>query len=124
MNMQPYTNIDEYIANFPEETQLILQKIRKIGHELISHAEETISYGIPTLKLNGKYVFYFAGYKEHISVYPILQVPEEFFKKIQPFIKGKGTLQFPLSKPIPFNLIKQFVKYSLQAHTERIQKNT
>lgn len=117
--MNDYTNIDEYIANFPEDVQHILQNIRKIGHEIIPQAEETISYGIPTLKLNDKYVFYFAGYKKHVSVYPIPPVPESFQKEIKPFIKGKGTLQFPLDKPIPFDLIKQFVKFCLQTNTER-----
>jgi uncharacterized protein YdhG (YjbR/CyaY superfamily) len=121
--MKPYKTIDEYLDNFPKEVQEILEKIRKIVKEIVpKEAEETISYGIPTVKLNGKYLVYFAGFKNHISLYPIPPVPAIFEKEISPFVKGKGTIQFPLDKPIPYDLIKEFVKYSLDYNLARTSK--
>jgi uncharacterized protein YdhG (YjbR/CyaY superfamily) len=116
---QKFELIDEYIAIFPNDVQEILQKIRKIIKEIVPEAEEAISYGIPTFKMHGTYVIYFAGFKNHVSLYPIPQVSESFKNQIAKHIKGKGTVQFPLEKPIPYDLIKQFVKFSKEANEER-----
>ena len=115
--------IDDYIKPFPESTKTILNKIHSIIKDILpKDAIETISYGIPTFKLNGKFVIYFAGYAKHISLYPIPHGDEDFRQEIAPFIKGKGTLQFPLDKPIPYDLIKKVAKQSLIANLERTQK--
>lgn len=109
--------IDDYISNFPEETQRVLNQIQEIIREAAPEAEETISYQIPTFKLNGKYFIYFAGWKSHVSLYPIPEGDNEFQKEITPYVAGKGTLKFPLEKPIPYELIKKVVRLSVQEHT-------
>lgn len=82
-------------------------------------AEETISYGIPTFKMNGKYLIYFAGWKHHVSVYPIPAGDATFDEAIQSYMAGKGTLKFPLDKPIPFKLISQMVKLRMASNLEK-----
>ena len=113
--------IDKYIKNYPAETQDVLQKIRRILNKAVPNAEETISYGIPTLKLDGKYVVYFAGFKNHVSVYPIFvnTGDDEFQKGLTPYLSGKGTAKFPLNKPIPYDLIEKIAKYKLQERLNR-----
>ena len=103
------TTIDEYIAGFPEDTQLILEQVRGTIKGAVPGSEEKISYGIPSITLNGKYVLYFAGYKKHIGVYPVPR--KEFEKDFAPYkTSGKGTIQFPLDKPLPAGLVKKLVK--------------
>jgi uncharacterized protein YdhG (YjbR/CyaY superfamily) len=110
-------DIDDYIARFPVETQKILTEIRRSIRENIPKAEETISYGIPTFKLNGRNVIYFAGYKKHIGVYPVPSGDKILDKAFSSYkTSGKGTIQFPLDKPIPHALIAKIVKYRLKEH--------
>jgi len=113
MKMSPTTprDIDEYIAGFPENVQEKLEKIRKTIKKAAPGAEETISYKIPAFNLKGKYLIYFAAYKKHIALYPAPIGIEEFKEEIAPYESGKGTLQFPLDKPIPFDLIRKIVRY-------------
>ena len=108
--------IDEYIAGFPEATQKSLNKIRATIRRVIPKAEETISYGIPTFKINGRYVIYFAGYKNHVSVYPAPRGNPEFKKELADYKGGKGTVQFPLDKPLPLELVTRITKFRLQAN--------
>src|ERR671922_2464426 len=98
-------DIDEYIAGFPPDVQDILQKIRMTIRKAAPQAEETISYKIPTFNLKGHYLIYFAAYKKHIALYPAPIGVPEFEEEIAPYASGKGTLQFPLDKPIPYKLI-------------------
>ena len=99
-------NIDEYIAGFPEHTQKILQQIRSTIKETVPKAAETISYGIPSFNLQGRYLVYFAGYKKHIGVYPVPVGNMEFEKDFSQYkTSGKGAIQFTLDKPIPLDLI-------------------
>jgi len=114
-----YKSVDEYISTFSKDIQEKLNKLRKIINEEIPDRTETISYQIPCIKVNGKFVIYFSGWKNHISLYPIPPGPEEFKQEIKPFIKGKGTLQFPYEKELPFNLIKKIATYSKEAHANR-----
>jgi uncharacterized protein YdhG (YjbR/CyaY superfamily) len=113
MKMSPTTprDIDEYIAGFPQDVQEKLEKIRMTIRKAAPGAEETISYQIPTFNLKGKYLIYFAAYKKHIALYPAPIGVEEFKEDIAPYESEKGTLQFPLDKPIPFNLIRKIVRY-------------
>lgn len=122
MKMNPYTNIDEYIANFPKETQEVLKRIRNIIEKAMPQAEQVISYGIPTFKLNGKSVIFFAGYEHHVSIYPIPKGPDAFQNKIEPYVVGKGTVKFMLNKPIPFGLIGEIVEQSIVDFKERTSK--
>jgi uncharacterized protein YdhG (YjbR/CyaY superfamily) len=82
-------------------------------------AEETISYQIPTFTLKGKYLVYFAAYKKHIGLYPAPRGNEKFKKELSDYEGGKGTVRFPLDKPIPFGLIKRIVKFRVKENLER-----
>lgn len=106
-------NIDEYIRDFPADVQKILQKIRKTIQAAAPDATEAISYQIPTLKLNGKNLIHFAGFKGHVGVYPAPRGAEEFMDELAAYKGGKGTVQFPLGQPIPYDLIVRIVKFKL-----------
>ena len=112
-------SIDTYIADFPDDVQPILQKIRTIMREALPEAVESISYGIPTFKLNGKYPIYFAGFKKHVSIYPILAECPGFEDEIAPYRSGRGTAKFPLDRPVPFPLITKLVQFMVQENAQR-----
>lgn len=114
-----YKSVDVYIKTFPPNTQKVLRSVRKAIKEVVPDAEETISYQIPTFKLNGKYVIYFAGWANHISIYPKPRSSESSNKQLARFRGGKGTVQFPLDKPIPYPLIKKIVKFRLKDILEK-----
>jgi uncharacterized protein YdhG (YjbR/CyaY superfamily) len=114
-----FASMDAYIATFPPDVQKTLKKVRSTIKAAAPKAEEAISYGIPTFKMHGKYVIYFAGWKNHISIYPVPAGDEVFQKEIEPYISGRGTLKFPLDKPIPFKLITQMVKLQLADNLEK-----
>ena len=106
-------SVDEYIASQPETGQRVLKRVRSIIRKAIPDAQETISYGIPTYKLDGRYVLYFAGWKQHYSVYPSTDRLVAAFKNdLAPYeVSGKGTIRFPLSEPIPVKLIEGIAKF-------------
>ena len=103
-------SIDEYIDTFPENVQTILKQVRKTIKAAAPKAGEKISYGIPTFTLNGKYLIYFAGWKHHISIYPIPVGDESFNEEVAQYVSGKGTLKFPIDNPMPLKLITKIVK--------------
>lgn len=108
-------NMDEYISRFPSETQLALEKIRKAIKKTSPNLEETISYAIPTFKHGGHSIIYFAGYKNHIGLYPVPTGNAEFEKDFSSCkTSGKGAIQFPLSEPMPLQLITKIVRFRLQ----------
>lgn len=109
--MESYTTIDEYIANFPDETADSLQKIRQTIAKVAPEAKEKISYGIPTFTLNGKNLIHFGGYDKFVSIYPGAAGVAAFQDKLTDCKTSKGTIQFPLEKPIPFDLIAEITKY-------------
>lgn len=111
--------IDEYIHSFPKDVQELLRALRELMREEVSGAEETISYGVPVFKRNGKYVVYFAAFKKHISIYPIISDMERTLPELTAYKKGRGTLQFPLDKPLPFPLIRKAVKILLEENKTR-----
>ena len=113
------TSIDEYIATFPGDMQKILQELRATIKGAAPDSDEKISYGMPTFKMNGNYLIYFAGWKNHISIYPIPTGDEEFNQKIAPYISGKGTLKFPLDKPIPLELVAEMVRLQIADNLEK-----
>ncbi len=120
--MKPYKNIDEYIDNYTPDVQEILKRIRKISKEIVPDGEEVISYGIPTIKLNGKYVVYFAAFAKYISIYPVIHDDPKLSKKLETYRAGRGTLHFPLDKPIPYDLIKEIIKSLLIENLKRTAK--
>jgi uncharacterized protein YdhG (YjbR/CyaY superfamily) len=105
--------IDEYIAHFPKNTQDILEEIRQAIKEAAPQAEETISYQIPAFSQNGILVW-FGAYKKHISFFPRANVVEVFQDELSGFKTSKGTIQFPLDKPIPMELIKKIVRFRVK----------
>ena len=102
---QHFNTIDEYITSFPTEVQGILREVRRRCHTAVPDSGEMISYGIPTITLDGKYVVYFAGWAHHLSVYPVPAGDAGFKAEIAPYRSAKGTLKFPLGKPVPYELI-------------------
>jgi uncharacterized protein YdhG (YjbR/CyaY superfamily) len=114
-----FNSIDEYISTFPKDVQKILEELRETIKAAAPGAEEKISYGIPTFTLNGKYLIYFAGWKNHISIYPIPSGSEAFNQQVSKYVEGKGTLKFPLDKPLPMRLITKIVKYRVAENSKR-----
>ena len=113
MDQEKYKNIDEYILRFPENVQDIMQKLRQVTREAAPDAQEAISYGIPTFKLNGNLV-HFGGYKTHVGFYPTPSAIEAFKKDLAPYEISKGTVKFPLNKPIPYDLVKKMVEFRVK----------
>ncbi len=116
----PTKTIDEYIAGSPKEIQSILKKVRATIQKAAPKAEETINYGIPTFTLNGNLV-HFAGYKSHIGFYPTPSGIEKFKKELSAYDGAKGSVKFPLDKPIPYALITKIVKFRVQENLERAE---
>jgi uncharacterized protein YdhG (YjbR/CyaY superfamily) len=111
-------DIDEYIAGFPPHVQEILEEIRMTIRRAAPGAEETISYRIPTLKLDGPLI-YFAAYKSHIGLYPMTTGTKEKFKKeLSAYEGSKGTVRFPLDEPIPYTLISRIVRFRVKENLE------
>ena len=117
--MKKPKDIDEYISAFPLEIQKVLGQVRKLIKKEAPEAEEAISYAIPTFKLNNTYLIYFAGYKNHFSIYPVPKGSETFQKEISAHKTGKGTLQFAYDKPVPDALINKIVKFSVKENREK-----
>jgi uncharacterized protein YdhG (YjbR/CyaY superfamily) len=113
-----YKTIDEYIKTFPAEIQVILQKMRQTIREAAPEAIEVISYQMPAFKLNGILV-YFAAHKNHIGFYPTASGIEAFKAELAPYKWSKGAVQFPLDKPIPFDLVKKIVLYRAKENTKK-----
>jgi uncharacterized protein YdhG (YjbR/CyaY superfamily) len=106
--------IDEYIAGFPDDVQPILERIRQSIRNAAPNAVEAISYGMPTFDLNGKHLVFFAGWKRHISLYPIPAGDEALRQELSHYKQLKGTIQFPLDKPIPDKLVERIVTFLQQ----------
>lgn len=110
--------IDEYIAGFPPGVQKILQQIRRTIRKAAPDAEETIKYRMPTFTLKGNLV-YFAAFESHIGFYPIPTGIAAFKKELSVYKQGKGSVQFPLDKPLPLNLITRIVRFRVKENLER-----
>jgi uncharacterized protein YdhG (YjbR/CyaY superfamily) len=114
-----FKTIDEYIRTFPPDIQDILQKIRQTVQKAAPDAVETISYQMPAFKLNGKVLVYFAAFKNHIGFYPTPSGITSFEKELSPYEKGKGTVQFPLNKPIPYDLVEKIAIFRAKEVLEK-----
>jgi uncharacterized protein YdhG (YjbR/CyaY superfamily) len=114
--------IDSYIASFPKETQNILEQLRMTIRKAAPEAEETINYGIPTFTLKGNLV-HFAAFKNHIGFYPTPTAIEAFKKDLSAYDGAKGSVKFPLDKPIPFDLISRIVKFRIIENQKKTAKH-
>ena len=112
-------DIDAYIAGFPEDIQQILQKVRTTIREAAPQAQETIKYQIPTFTLHGNLV-HFAGYKKHIGFYPTPSGIEKFQQELSAYKSAKGSVQFPLDRPIPYDLIRKIVEFRVKENLEKV----
>jgi uncharacterized protein YdhG (YjbR/CyaY superfamily) len=113
-------DIDEYIASFPKDIQEILEKLRTTIRKAAPDAEEIINYQIPTFTLKGNLV-HFAAFKKHIGFYPTPKGIEVFKKELSAYEGAKGSVKFPLDKPIPFDLISKIVTYRVKENLERAE---
>lgn len=109
-NKPKYTSIDEYILQFPEKVQTILEELREVIKQAAPDATEIISYQMPTFYLHGNLV-HFAAYKNHIGFYPAPSGIEAFKNELSMYKGAKGSVQFPINEPLPFDLISEIVKY-------------
>lgn len=114
-------DINTYMIDFPEEVQYMLQSIRQTIAKAAPGSVEAISYGIPTFKLGGNLV-HFAGYKNHIGFYPGAGAIETFKKDLAAYKLSKGTVQFPLHKPIPLGLVTKIVKFRVKQNLEKAKR--
>ena len=108
-----FATVGEYIASQPAEVQPVLERVRATIRKAIPHADEVISYQIPAYKLDGRNVVFFAGFKNHYSLYPAnARVVAAFRKELEPYeTNGKGTVRFPLTAPVPVRLIAAIAKF-------------
>ena len=111
--VQPPQKIDEYIAGFPPAVQRILKKVRAIIQKIAPEAEEAIKYQIPTFVLNGNLV-HFAAFQNHFGFYPTPAGITAFAKELAPYQSAKGSVQFPLDAPIPYDLITKIVEFRVR----------
>jgi uncharacterized protein YdhG (YjbR/CyaY superfamily) len=107
-----FKSVDAYITTHPEHVQEILQCVRSTIRKALPGAEEAISYKIPAYKLHGRPALYFAGWKQHYSLYPATgHLVDAFKDDLAPYKVNKGTIRFPLSQPVPVKLIERIAKF-------------
>lgn len=121
MDTKKPANIDEYIGAFPNDVQEILEKIRATIQKAAPDAKEKISYSMPAFEQNG-IVVYFAAFKNHIGLYALPSGHETFREELSKYKSGKGSVQFPLDQPIPFDLIAKIVKFRVKENLEKTNK--
>ena len=112
-------DINEYISQFPPEVQAILSKLRSTIGKAVRVATEAISYQIPTYKIDGKNLIHFAAFKHHVSVYPAPRSAPELEAELAKYKGGKGTVQFPLDKAIPYDLVSRVATFLAGAHLQK-----
>jgi uncharacterized protein YdhG (YjbR/CyaY superfamily) len=115
---QKFKNIDDYISSFPAETQKLLEQIRAEIKKTAPDAKETINYGIPTFTLNGNLV-HFAAFRNHIGFYPAPSGIAAFREELSVYENAKGSVKFPIDKPMPFDLIRKIVQFRVGENLEK-----
>jgi uncharacterized protein YdhG (YjbR/CyaY superfamily) len=121
MDGQKFKTIEEYISASPQDVQSTLQQLRNVIHKAAPEAQEVISYSMPAFKQNGILV-YFAAFKDHIGFFPTSSGVAAFQKELSPFDTSKGTVRFPLDKPIPYPLVTKIVKFRVQENLSKKKK--
>lgn len=122
MSITACQTIDDYISTFPEAVQIILREVRNTIQKAEPEASEAISYGIPTFKLQGKNLVHFAAFKNHIGFYPTPNGMDSFQEALSNFKQGKGSVQFPLNKPMPWGLIKEITTFRAKKIAQKLKK--
>ena len=117
-----FKDVDAYIQSWPEDVQEILKEIRKTIKQNAPDAVESISYGMPAYKLHDKPLVYFSAFKNHIGFYATPTGHEAFAKELSLYKQGKGSVQFPIDKPMPLQLIAKIVKFRVAQNTEKAKK--
>jgi uncharacterized protein YdhG (YjbR/CyaY superfamily) len=117
-----FKTVDEYIKTFPTEMQSLLEKVRSSILKKAPEAIESISYGMPAYKTNGKPLVYFAGYKKHIGFYATPTGHTEFSNELSNYKQGKGSVQFPVDHPVPYWLIEQIVVFRVKENDLKYSK--
>jgi uncharacterized protein YdhG (YjbR/CyaY superfamily) len=112
-------NVDEYIKAFPKNVQKILEQVRATIKSKAPEAVESISYGMPAYKTQGRPLVYFAGYEKHVGFYATPTGHAEFAAELAKFKQGKGSVQFPIYKPIPYDLIARIVEFRVKENAAR-----
>ncbi|MBN1320014.1 MAG: DUF1801 domain-containing protein [Thermoleophilia bacterium] len=112
-------SIDEYVAELPPESQRALEQLRALVKEEAPTATEAMSYAIPTFDVDGRHLVHFAGYANHIGLYPGPSGIEAFEEELTPYTRGKGSVRFPLSAPLPLDLIRRIVRFRVEEITGR-----
>lgn len=113
--------IEKYIQQFPDEVQEILRNIRKLIRDNAPDSEEGLAYGMPAYKTNKKPLVYFAAFKNHIGFYATPSGHSEFQDELSKYKQGKGSVQFPLDQPIPYQLIERMVKFRVAENNKKKQ---
>lgn len=115
-----FQSVDEYLATLPEGTRAVLERVRGAIRKGLPDAEEGISYQIPAYRLHGKAELYFAGWKQHFSLYPASgPLIEAFADELSPYVISKGTIRFPLDEPVPVKLIEKLARFRALEADER-----
>ena len=112
-------NVDEYILDFPEDIQSLLNLVRSTIQQAAPEAEESIGFGMPAYKIHGKPLVYFAAFKNHIGFYATPTGHAEFAKELSKYKQGKGSVQFPIDQPMPLKLIAQIVEFRVIENQEK-----
>ena len=121
VSKRQFRTIDEYIAGFPEHVRDILEELRRVIREAAPRAEEAMRYGIPTFRLDGNLV-HFAAFRHHIGFYPTPSAIEDFKEELSSYRQAKGSVQFPINKPLPYDLVRKIVKYRVKESLKREKK--
>lgn len=120
-NINNEITVEAYIKAFPENVQTLLKQMRSVIRECAPEAIESISYRMPAYKTNGRPLVYFAGYPGHIGFYATPTGHSEFAKELSSYRQGKGSVQFPVDKPLPLDLIRRIVKFRVEENLKRIK---
>jgi uncharacterized protein YdhG (YjbR/CyaY superfamily) len=115
----PTKSVEDYIRDFPKSTQVLLRKIRATVRQLAPKAEESMSYGMIGYKLHAKPLVYFGGWKNHVGFYPIPSGIKAFETELSKFNRAKGSVQFPLDKPLPLSLIKKIIQFRVKENAKQ-----
>ncbi|PKO98168.1 MAG: hypothetical protein CVU14_08460 [Bacteroidetes bacterium HGW-Bacteroidetes-9] len=121
MELHEFHDIDSYIAGFPEDIRNLQTKLRAVIKKAAPEATEKISYSMPTFYQHGNLV-HFAAYKNHVGFYPAASGIEAFKAELSAYKWSKGTIQFPLGKPLPVDLITRIVQFRLEENRQKVQK--
>jgi uncharacterized protein YdhG (YjbR/CyaY superfamily) len=116
---QRFTTMEAYISTFPEEIQAVLEHVRQAIHHAAPEVAETMSYGMPTFDLGGKHLVFFAGWKQHLSLYPLPAGDAAFQQELARYKTARGSIQFPLHKPIPYDFVERIVTLLMSEKPEK-----